>query len=440
MRIRRLELRDFRRYRDLDIDLAPGLTVVRGPNEAGKSTIQRAIELAITRRVTSSAGDLDALRPWDAADGRALGHHRSTSSRTTRTARRPATLEKTFAGSRGHGPARLRRPVHHRPGPRRPGPRRADRASRPRPSSARPRPSATTSSPTSTATRAPCATGSRRRSAAADRGTSRAKREARTGAPRPDDQGRQEPGSPEGRRAEVVAGPGRPSNRASWPSPSWRAIATRSRAPSSGGPRPRRPWPSVAGMLEKARQAERLTAERAAAQDRYERFRQAVEVNDRGRASWPRPTRRPTRCRSSVPASNACGRSTRRRASCGPRSRARSTVTFEVAARADAGGRCRAGGRADRSSASLIAGGSVVVDVARRRRARADVPSSSAGSSPAIGLILAVVALWMRRSYRMGPSSATSRSTGASAAAPRWRPSSPVVEADLAQQPRGARA
>ena len=33
-------------------------------------------------------------------------------------------------------------------------------------------------------------------------------------------------------------------------------------------------------MLEKARQAERLATERAAAQDRYERFRQAVDVND----------------------------------------------------------------------------------------------------------------------------------------------------------------
>ena len=66
MRIRRLQIKDFRRYRDLDIDFAPGLTVVRGPNEAGKSTIQRAIELAITRRATSGANDLNALRPWDA--------------------------------------------------------------------------------------------------------------------------------------------------------------------------------------------------------------------------------------------------------------------------------------------------------------------------------------------------------------------------------------
>ena len=66
MRIRRLQVRDLRRYRELDIDLAPGVTVVRGPNEAGKSTIQRAIELGLTRRVTSSAADLETLRPWDA--------------------------------------------------------------------------------------------------------------------------------------------------------------------------------------------------------------------------------------------------------------------------------------------------------------------------------------------------------------------------------------
>ena len=66
VRIRRLSGRDFRRYRTFDIELAPGLTVVRGPNEAGKTTIQRALELALTRRVTSAAGELEALRPWDA--------------------------------------------------------------------------------------------------------------------------------------------------------------------------------------------------------------------------------------------------------------------------------------------------------------------------------------------------------------------------------------
>ncbi|MBA3236370.1 MAG: AAA family ATPase, partial [Chloroflexi bacterium] len=100
MRVRRLSGRDFRRYRTFDIEFAPGLTVIRGPNEAGKTTIQRALELVLTRRATSAAADLEALRPWgappearpaitvefegDDEDGRKVG-----------------TLEKTFAGSKG---------------------------------------------------------------------------------------------------------------------------------------------------------------------------------------------------------------------------------------------------------------------------------------------------------------------------------------------------
>ena len=60
MRITRLQARDFGRHRDLDIELAGGVTVVRGPNEAGKSTIQRILELALTRKVTSANTDLDA--------------------------------------------------------------------------------------------------------------------------------------------------------------------------------------------------------------------------------------------------------------------------------------------------------------------------------------------------------------------------------------------
>jgi DNA repair exonuclease SbcCD ATPase subunit len=68
VRITRLQLRNVRRHTDLDLALAPGLTVVRGPNESGKSTIQRAIELALTRRVTSGSGDLDGMRSWGAAE------------------------------------------------------------------------------------------------------------------------------------------------------------------------------------------------------------------------------------------------------------------------------------------------------------------------------------------------------------------------------------
>lgn len=67
MRISRLQLHDFKRYRDLQIDLAPGLTIVRGPNEAGKTTIAKAIELGLTGSVASVRSDLDTLRSWDAA-------------------------------------------------------------------------------------------------------------------------------------------------------------------------------------------------------------------------------------------------------------------------------------------------------------------------------------------------------------------------------------
>jgi DNA repair exonuclease SbcCD ATPase subunit len=103
VRIRRLQVKDLRRYRELDIDLAPGVTVIRGPNEAGKSTIQRAIELALTRRVTSNAGDLEALRPWDAAadsDARpwiAIEFEQEEEDGRVAT----GTLEKAFAGQKG---------------------------------------------------------------------------------------------------------------------------------------------------------------------------------------------------------------------------------------------------------------------------------------------------------------------------------------------------
>ena len=68
MRITRIQLRDVKRYRDLQIDLAPSLTIIRGPNESGKSTISRAIELGLTGPVGagSDAVGLDGLRSWDA--------------------------------------------------------------------------------------------------------------------------------------------------------------------------------------------------------------------------------------------------------------------------------------------------------------------------------------------------------------------------------------
>ena len=101
MRITRLTVHDFRRYRELEIPLSPGLTIVHGPNEAGKTTIQRAIELVLTRKVTSGGADIDGLRSWDAADEArpviAIEFEIEDEERGVRK----GTLEKAFRGAKG---------------------------------------------------------------------------------------------------------------------------------------------------------------------------------------------------------------------------------------------------------------------------------------------------------------------------------------------------
>lgn len=100
MRVRKLSARDFRRYRALDITFAPGLTVVRGPNEAGKTTVQRALELVLTRRATSTAAEIEALRPWDApAEARSVVTIEF--EQDDEEGRKTGTVEKTFAGGKG---------------------------------------------------------------------------------------------------------------------------------------------------------------------------------------------------------------------------------------------------------------------------------------------------------------------------------------------------
>ena len=100
MRITRLQLRHVRRHADLDLGLAPGLTVVRGANESGKSTIQRAIELGLTRRVTSGSADVDGMRSWDAGD-EDRPWVRLEFEQEELDGVRKGTLEKAFRGSRG---------------------------------------------------------------------------------------------------------------------------------------------------------------------------------------------------------------------------------------------------------------------------------------------------------------------------------------------------
>jgi hypothetical protein len=100
VRITRLQVRDVRRYRDLDIELARGMTVIRGPNEAGKTTIQRILELALTRKATSANTDLDSLRPWD-ADPDARPWVRLEFISEDEDAVRTGWIEKSFRGPKG---------------------------------------------------------------------------------------------------------------------------------------------------------------------------------------------------------------------------------------------------------------------------------------------------------------------------------------------------
>jgi DNA repair exonuclease SbcCD ATPase subunit len=101
VRITRLTVRDFRRYRELEIPLSPGLTIVHGPNEAGKTTIQRAIELVLTRKVTSGGADIDSFRSWDAADEARPVIGIEFEIEDEERGVRKGTLEKAFRGARG---------------------------------------------------------------------------------------------------------------------------------------------------------------------------------------------------------------------------------------------------------------------------------------------------------------------------------------------------
>ena len=101
MRITSLALTDLRRYHDREFELSPGLNIVRGPNEAGKSTIQRAIELALTRKVTSSAGDLDGLVPWGAPEDARTTIALTFTYEDEEGEPREGRLAKSFRGAKG---------------------------------------------------------------------------------------------------------------------------------------------------------------------------------------------------------------------------------------------------------------------------------------------------------------------------------------------------
>ncbi len=75
MRIQRVVARAFGPFQNETLELAPGMTVVAGPNEAGKSSWHAATRLALTglrrgrgRATNAEAETADRHRPWDVAD------------------------------------------------------------------------------------------------------------------------------------------------------------------------------------------------------------------------------------------------------------------------------------------------------------------------------------------------------------------------------------
>lgn len=94
MRITRLALTDIRRHGALELCPAPGITVIRGPNESGKSTIQQALEAALFRRAASVAAEAQALRSWEAVGDPTIELEFESDGV-------PARLVKVFAGSKG---------------------------------------------------------------------------------------------------------------------------------------------------------------------------------------------------------------------------------------------------------------------------------------------------------------------------------------------------
>jgi DNA repair exonuclease SbcCD ATPase subunit len=106
MRILRIQLKDFGKHHELNLELSPGFTIIRGPNEAGKSTIQRGIELALFRKATATGTELDTLRTWGVAD-EARARTRlefvveDDNEETGELTVRHGVLEKEFRGQRG---------------------------------------------------------------------------------------------------------------------------------------------------------------------------------------------------------------------------------------------------------------------------------------------------------------------------------------------------
>ena len=278
MRITRLALHDFRRYRELEIPLSPGLTIVHGPNEAGKTTIQRAIELALTRKVTSSGADIEALRPWDAGDDVRPVIELDFEVDDDERGPRPGSLEKAFRGPKGTVRLDLDRETIT-------DPTLADQALAEItgiPSEAFFRSTASVRhQELADLDRDEAALRDRLQASisGADRGTSRARRILERALFELNTKGAKNPGRLKtAEEAVVQAG-------AAVEQGELALVQLERDRDALAAARERRAETETSlgerrGLLDKARQAERLTSERANAQERFERYRQAVTIAD----------------------------------------------------------------------------------------------------------------------------------------------------------------
>jgi DNA repair exonuclease SbcCD ATPase subunit len=278
VRITRLQIKHLRRHRDLDLKLDPGLTVIRGPNESGKTTIQRALELALTRRVTSSASDLDGLKAWGGGeDDRPWVRLEFEQDDAEGTITR-GFVEKSFRGARGTVT------VNDGVGSTS-DPNDADLAL-----------AEITGIPSEAFFRSTASVrhheldGLQRDEAAlrdrlqasisgADRGTSRAKKKLERALFELNTKGEKNPGRIKATEATLAQETAALRN-----GESGLAQLERDRDTLAGA-RDRRMESDATlmerrSLLEKARMAERLIAERLAAQERFERYRTAVQVSD----------------------------------------------------------------------------------------------------------------------------------------------------------------
>ena len=278
MRITRLTVRDLRRYRDFDVPLSPGLTIVHGPNEAGKTTIQRAIELILTRKATSAGAEMDALRSWDAADDARPYVSIDFEIDEDENGVRKGSIEKAFRGAKGT----VRLEVD---GTTITDPTLADQALAELtgiPSEAFFRSTASVRHhELADLDRDEAALRDRLQASisGADRGTSRARRKLERALFDLNTKGAKNPG-----RLKVAEDAVEQAERAVEQGELLLDQLEHDRDTLSGALERRSETDATlaerSSLLDKARQAERLTSERVNAQERFERYRQAVAVSD----------------------------------------------------------------------------------------------------------------------------------------------------------------